>query len=473
MENIICAGCEAEVDVDALFCNECGMLQEKTATSMDSANKTCPRCKKEAAADTKFCSDCAYDFSIVVEEIGSPTCPGCANFYTADDKFCRHCAFDLSQISKASSAHFCTSCGKSFELSDKFCRHCAYDLSKSNQTVAVPTISKSVSESFNTPQTVPAMPVEMPSLFSSLAEPQTLPGGAETAAKPGALQWVSPSAALFALICFFMPWIEVSCNAFGSKLGGKAASGADLAQVDGSLWLLPLLAGGILIIFFIFKSQGKTANARPFIAIGAGLALVFLIFKALNLESSTRGMPGMSLGSEWKSGLDFEARFGIFGVILGFVTALIGIIFLGASTGVSRLHEISSPQIKSPNKFAVAVYGLAFILSWIWLPVPIFFLLKEPYKTNAFIRFHSFQSILLIVITVLAGFIVQILAASMASPFSDNSFSKVLILLVWGILIASVIAHFFCMWKAYNNEEFKIPIIGDWAMNLAQKSVIK
>jgi hypothetical protein len=45
------------------------------------------------------------------------------------------------------------------------------------------------------------------------------------------------SAAVFVLICFFLPWVQVSC--VGIK---DSASGFDLARGgDGELWLVPLL----------------------------------------------------------------------------------------------------------------------------------------------------------------------------------------------------------------------------------------
>jgi hypothetical protein len=90
------------------------------------------------------------------------------------------------------------------------------------------------------------------------------------------------SAALFALICFFLPWVQVSC------LGVKdSASGFDLAREgDHALWLVPLLmvvvlafglaravsdrlpglyalsgmAGGLISAWLMFYERG---NARP------------------------------------------------------------------------------------------------------------------------------------------------------------------------------------------------------------------
>jgi hypothetical protein len=50
------------------------------------------------------------------------------------------------------------------------------------------------------------------------------------------------SAALFALICFFLPWVQSSCP--GAK---DSASGFDLARGgDRALWLVPLLMIAVL-----------------------------------------------------------------------------------------------------------------------------------------------------------------------------------------------------------------------------------
>jgi len=61
------------------------------------------------------------------------------------------------------------------------------------------------------------------------------------------------SAALIVLICFFLPWIQVSCGATR-----ETASGIDLAR-DGShgLWLIPLLMLALLFFGFIKASKER------------------------------------------------------------------------------------------------------------------------------------------------------------------------------------------------------------------------
>ena len=55
---------------------------------------------------------------------------------------------------------------------------------------------------------------------------------------------ITVTLALIVLICFLLPWVQVSCGASSSRL-----SGVDLAR-DGhnSLWLIPLLMLAILLV---------------------------------------------------------------------------------------------------------------------------------------------------------------------------------------------------------------------------------
>ena len=55
---------------------------------------------------------------------------------------------------------------------------------------------------------------------------------------------ISISAAIFVLICFFLPWVQVSCG--GLK---DSASGFDLARDgDGALWLVPFFMLAVILI---------------------------------------------------------------------------------------------------------------------------------------------------------------------------------------------------------------------------------
>jgi len=67
------------------------------------------------------------------------------------------------------------------------------------------------------------------------------------------LKKVSLSAAVIVLICFFLPWVQVSCGASKDSL-----SGVDLAR-DGHalLWLIPVLALAAVLVCFFGSWKGK------------------------------------------------------------------------------------------------------------------------------------------------------------------------------------------------------------------------
>jgi len=68
------------------------------------------------------------------------------------------------------------------------------------------------------------------------------------------LRRINLSAAIIVLVCFFLPWVQVSCA--GAK---DTLSGLDLArQDDVLLWLIPLLMCALLVFVLI-----RMRAARP------------------------------------------------------------------------------------------------------------------------------------------------------------------------------------------------------------------
>ncbi|MDZ7265518.1 MAG: hypothetical protein ONB16_13130, partial [candidate division KSB1 bacterium] len=58
------------------------------------------------------------------------------------------------------------------------------------------------------------------------------------------MAWLSPTGAVIILVCFFLPWLEVSCS--GKKIIG---SGLTFAQKAAPLWLIPAFAILVLLLF--------------------------------------------------------------------------------------------------------------------------------------------------------------------------------------------------------------------------------
>ncbi len=99
---------------------------------------------------------------------------------------------------------------------------------------------------------------------------------------------VTVSMALIALICFFLPWVQLSCGASENRL-----SGVDLAR-DGhrALWLIPLLM--LAVIFFATArawqdSRQLSALVSGWFWLGLGSTIGLVALSALRLLKRPRG----------------------------------------------------------------------------------------------------------------------------------------------------------------------------------------
>ena len=112
---------------------------------------------------------------------------------------------------------------------------------------------------------------------------------------------------LIVLICFFLPWVQVSCGSSSSRL-----TGLDLAR-DGhnSLWLSPLLMLVILLLAVARVWKERVSALVPFIG---GVVTSFLMNRERMRANDTSGLVAVRLtGWFW----------------LGLVTA-IGLVAVGA-----------------------------------------------------------------------------------------------------------------------------------------------
>jgi uncharacterized membrane protein len=131
----------------------------------------------------------------------------------------------------------------------------------------------------------------------------------------------------------------------------------------------------------------------------------------------------------------------------------------GAAAAPAQSSAVT-PSAGMTNNVAAC---LSYLFGWI---SGLIFLVLEPYKNDKFVRFHAFQSIFLsigaiaiwigaMILSTILGFITHGLGFFIMGP---------LMMLVWlGIVVAAVI----CMIKAYGNQQFKLPIIGDMAAKQA------
>lgn len=120
----------------------------------------------------------------------------------------------------------------------------------------------------------------------------------------------------------------------------------------------------------------------------------------------------------------------------------------------------AAPGAASSSGLTSNVAGaLAYVLGFI---TGIIFLVIDPYKNDKFVRFHAFQSIFFNV-GLIAFWIVWSILTALLGALTFGVMGLLMALL--GLVIALAIFGFwiFLMYKAYNNEQYMIPFIGELA----------
>jgi hypothetical protein len=111
------------------------------------------------------------------------------------------------------------------------------------------------------------------------------------------------SLALIALICFLLPWVQLSCGTSESRL-----SGVDLARDGhGELWLIPFL----MLVVLLLAVARAWKHRRELSALGliAGLVSAYLMNRERMRAEDTSGLIAVGLtGWFW---LGFAATIGL------------------------------------------------------------------------------------------------------------------------------------------------------------------
>jgi uncharacterized membrane protein len=92
----------------------------------------------------------------------------------------------------------------------------------------------------------------------------------------------------------------------------------------------------------------------------------------------------------------------------------------------------------------------------------IIFLVVDPYKNDKFVRFHSFQSIFFAVVWV-AFHIVWMILTGILTMLTLGFLGVIMGLLSLVIFLIFFAFWIFLMYKAYQNQYYRAPIIGDLA----------
>jgi uncharacterized membrane protein len=125
--------------------------------------------------------------------------------------------------------------------------------------------------------------------------------------------------------------------------------------------------------------------------------------------------------------------------------------------------EAPHPTIGKTGMFGDNIAGM---LAYCTIFPAIIFLVLDPYKKNQFIRFHSFQSLLLWV----AGVVLGAVLLAVTKTLSYVPFLGALLNGIIGIIVS---IFTFTLWvvlivKALQGEKFKLPVIGEWAERAAE-----
>lgn len=137
---------------------------------------------------------------------------------------------------------------------------------------------------------------------------------------------IGSSGAALAILCFFLPWVLVSCGPLEVKMSGwQLAVGTTIGESDFAqripgkpVLFLVLLAGfGVLALAYLAYKRGTLTLIDGYGPIGLGvLPLVILLVQFSGSKEQAA-----------QQGLYFEYQFGFWGVVVGYIAVIVGGIF--------------------------------------------------------------------------------------------------------------------------------------------------
>lgn len=140
---------------------------------------------------------------------------------------------------------------------------------------------------------------------------------------------------------------------------------------------------------------------------------------------------------------------------------------VAAATGAAAAPATAPPAIAVPASPGMTNNVAAMLCYILGIITGVIFLVMDPYKNNRFIRFHAFQSIFFWVACF--GFWIIWSRVVVGLMFSAGGLGLLgMLSLSFSVIELVMLACWlFLMFKAYNNEEFKLPLIGDLAAKQA------
>lgn len=134
-------------------------------------------------------------------------------------------------------------------------------------------------------------------------------------------QFLSPASLALAAISFLLPWLAVECQ--GESL--QTMSGMDVAEHTPLLYVVPVIAIGLIAAFFFLRSKRQLSGKKWLFILGPVVAIAAIVISWIT--SNTGGIEFM--GEKIKlSELGVKYRYGIVIHGISWIASIIGVQFL-------------------------------------------------------------------------------------------------------------------------------------------------
>jgi uncharacterized membrane protein len=151
----------------------------------------------------------------------------------------------------------------------------------------------------------------------------------------------------------------------------------------------------------------------------------------------------------------------------GFCAACGAAVSNQGTTGASAAPAPAPAATGAPTSAPMANNVAGMLCYILGIITGIIFLVLEPYKNNRFVRFHAFQSIFFWAACFAFWMVWSFVVVGMLLSTGGLGIASLFGITFMLIRLAMFAGWIFLMYKAYNNEEFKLPVIGDLAAKQA------
>lgn len=109
------------------------------------------------------------------------------------------------------------------------------------------------------------------------------------------LRRINISATAIVLVCFFLPWVQVSCGGARDTL-----SGFDLAREDSTLlWLIPLLTAAVMVLGLLRRAGEKQQPLAILSAVTGAITLFLMNNQRAKFSDAAAVIPAQLTGWFW------------------------------------------------------------------------------------------------------------------------------------------------------------------------------